>query len=58
MHNFQQEKPEENQFHLANECLTFSDLRSNTDFDGDQQLVQFFKSVLEKRSDIQSEEDI
>ena len=47
-----QEQPEESQFHLANECQAFSDLRSQTDFSDDQQLVAFFKAVMEKRSNL------
>ena len=48
-----QEKPEESQFHLANECNAFSDLRSQTDFTDDQQIVSFFKTVMEKRSNLE-----
>ena len=45
-----QERPEESQFHLANECIAFNDLRSMTDFSDDQETVSFFKAVMEKRS--------
>ena len=47
-----QDQPEESQFHLANECEAFSDLRTQTDFSDDQQLVSFFKAVIEKRSNL------
>ena len=50
-----QEQPEESQFHLANECEAFSDLRSQTDFTDDQQLVTFFKTVMEKRANLATE---
>ena len=44
-----QEEPEESQDHLENECKAFGDLRSQTDFSDDQQLVAFFKAVMEKK---------
>ena len=43
-----QEKLEESQFHLANDCIAFSELRSHTEFSSDQQTVAFFKIVMEK----------
>ena len=49
------EKPEESQFHLANECRAFSELRLQTDFSNDQQMVTFFKAVMEKRTNLLNE---
>ena len=52
-----EEKPQESQFHLANECVSFSSLRSITDFSDNIQLVEFFKSVMKKRAELDIHQD-
>ena len=40
----------DSQNHVLQDCSTYSDLREDTDFDNDDELVEFFRKVKERRA--------